>query len=56
MLYVEPPDKETITYAAVEFLKVLTNLKDLDLRETGMTPEGIRELQESLPNCKIAGP
>ena len=41
---------------ALPCLKRLTNLRTLFLRKTHVTAGGIRELQKSLPNCKISSP
>ena len=54
--YVEPRKGFAITDAGLKYLTSLTRLRDLDLSETAVTPEGIRELQNSLPNTKITGP
>lgn len=37
----------------LEHVKGLTNLQELDLRGTQVTEEGVKKLQEALPNCKI---
>ena len=37
----------------LQYLKALTNLEELDLRGTQVTDEGVKTLQEALPNCKI---
>jgi len=34
-------------------LKGLSNLKALDLSATRVTDEGVNQLQEALPKCKI---
>ena len=39
-----------------DYLKGLSKLKDLALNRSRVTPDGILELQKSLPNCKITGP
>jgi hypothetical protein len=31
----------------------LTNLRHLDLRDSRVTEEGVKKLQEALPNCAI---
>jgi len=43
-----------ITDAALDHLKGLTDLKDLELNFTQTTPQGQQKLQESLPALKIA--
>jgi len=42
-----------ITDAAVEHLRKLTGLRNLDVRETGVTPSAAKRLAEALPKCKI---
>jgi Leucine Rich Repeat (LRR) protein len=42
-----------ITDAGLSHLTTLSNLEDLHAWETNVTPEGIRKLQEILPNCTI---
>ena len=42
-----------ITDAVLVHLKGLTKLEWLWVRETRITDEGIKKLQEALPNCKI---
>ena len=37
----------------MEHLKVLTELKALNLGNTHVTKEGIEELRKALPNCEI---
>jgi hypothetical protein len=43
-----------VTDAGLEHLKHLTQLKALDLWYTGFTKQGITNLQQALPNCRIA--
>jgi|SRR5436190_4447146 len=45
-----------ISDTGLEYLKRFTKLTTLDLRRTKVTPDGVRELQKALPNCKILGP
>jgi hypothetical protein len=45
-----------ITDAALVHLKGLTNLKGLYIRYTRITDEGVKNLQEALPNCEINPP
>ncbi len=45
-----------ISDAGLEYLKRFTKLTKLDLRRTKVTPDGVRKLQESLPNMRIIGP
>ncbi|MBC8876727.1 MAG: hypothetical protein H8E44_45440 [Planctomycetes bacterium] len=45
--------RTNVTDAGLEKLKRLTKLTHLDLSATQVTNEGIKELQEALPNCKI---
>ena len=42
-----------VTDGGLEHLKGLTNFEHVDLYDTHVTEEGIKELQEALPNCKI---
>ena len=42
-----------VSDAGLEYVSGLSQLEYLDLRNTDVTPEGIRKLQEALPNCKI---
>lgn len=44
-----------ITNASVPALSKLTQLQDLTVAGTGITPKGLQELQTALPNCNIAG-
>jgi len=37
----------------LEHLKGLSNLTNLELRDTKATGEGVRKLQQALPNCEI---
>ena len=39
--------------ASLEVVKPLTDLKRLALYDTKITNEGLKKLQEALPNCKI---
>jgi hypothetical protein len=38
---------------SVPYLAVLSSLQEIDIRETQITDEGARRLQEALPNCRI---
>ena len=49
-------DGTKVSDAGLPFLSKLTKLKYLNLSRTLVTSEGIRELQTSLPDCKITGP
>ncbi len=42
-----------VTDAGLVHLKGLTNLRDLSVRETGVTDAGVRELRLALPKTKI---
>ena len=42
-----------VTDACLEHLEGLTNLGFLRLKNTNVTPEGVKKLQEALPNCDI---
>ena len=42
-----------VTDAGLEHLKGLSSLKELYLQGTQVTDEGVKKLQEALPNCKI---
>lgn len=42
-----------VSDACVPLLSQLTRLQELDLRGTGVTEAGVKELRESLPNCRI---
>ncbi|HVW35760.1 MAG TPA: hypothetical protein VHB99_00595 [Pirellulales bacterium] len=42
-----------ITNGGVRHLKRLTKLRFLSLTGTGITPEGVRDLRQALPNCRI---
>jgi hypothetical protein len=42
-----------VTDTGLEHLKGLTNLERLELNRTQVTDEGVRKLQEALPNCEI---
>jgi hypothetical protein len=37
----------------LQYLQALTDLEELDLRGTQVTEEGVKKLQEALPDCKI---
>jgi len=43
-----------VSDAGLKHLKTLVNLETLMLQQTGVTDEGVEELQQALPNCKIA--
>ena len=45
--------KRTKLFFAPTYLKGLGNLQHLDLSGTQVTPEGVKKLQESLPDCEI---
>jgi len=47
------PDNSQITDAGLEYLKGLTNLEFLVLLDTQVTGEGVKKLQQALPNCKM---
>ncbi len=42
-----------VTDAGLEYLKGLVQLRELDLRWTKVTAEGVKRLQQRLPNCDI---
>jgi hypothetical protein len=46
-------DNTRVTNAGLVQLKGLSKLTWLNLNNTQVTDAGVRELQESLPNCKI---
>ena len=52
VLYLNEAD---ITDAGLKHLAGLNQLTDLWLKQTQITDNGIRDLQRSLPNCKISG-
>jgi len=37
----------------LQYLKALTDLEELDLTGTQVTDEGVKKLQQALPNCRI---
>ena len=43
----------TITDDGLKVLAVIKSLKEVDLTDTDVTPEGVAELRKALPNCKI---
>ena len=49
----ELPDLDARFAAAVEQLKRLTHLRMLDVRETGVSEAGGKQLAAALPDCKI---
>ena len=46
-------DNTQVDDSAVEYLARLTSLQLLTIEGTQVTPEGVKKLQEALPNCKI---
>ena len=46
-------DDTKVTDAGLVHLKGLTKLEVLVLRRTKVTPAGVKQLQQALPNCKI---
>ena len=44
-----------VTDAGLKELAVLTKLTSLDLSQTKVTADGVKELQKALPKCKITG-
>ncbi len=42
-----------VTDAGLVHLTVLTRLEEVNLRNTRVTDEGVKRLQQALPNCKI---
>ena len=46
--------KTQVTDIGLERLTGLNQLRELDLRGTKVTDAGVKELQQALPNCKIA--
>jgi Ran GTPase-activating protein (RanGAP) involved in mRNA processing and transport len=42
-----------VTDAGLKELASLKNLSKLDLSDTQVTDEGLKELQKALPNCRI---
>jgi hypothetical protein len=46
-------DNTDITNAGLEHLKGLPNLRSLNLHKTKVTEEGLRQLREALPKCRI---
>jgi hypothetical protein len=49
-------DDAKCTDTGLQYLKGLKKLTELSLRATKVTNAGVRELQKSLPKCKIYGP
>jgi len=45
-----------VTDAGLPYLKMLANLKDLDLYGTQVSFDGVKRLQQALPNCAVIGP
>ena len=45
-----------ITDTGLQYLHGFTNLLGIHLEKSHATAQGIRELQKSLPNCRISGP
>ena len=45
--------KTEVTDAGLEHIKGLTKLEMLDLRKTRVTDEGVKRLEEGLPDCLI---
>jgi hypothetical protein len=43
-----------VTDAGLEHIKGLTRLRNLSLKDTRVSDEGVKELQEALPNCEIS--
>ncbi len=50
---VKLPSNTRITDTALEHLGELRELRSLRLIRTGVTDDGVRELQQALPECKI---
>jgi len=46
----------TITDDGLGILKKLTNLRRLNLRRTNVTEAGVKDLEQTLPNCEIRAP
>lgn len=46
-------DETAITDKSIPALKSLTELQYLNVSRTGLTPEGLLELRDALPNCRI---
>ena len=46
-------DSTQVTDAGLEHLKGLTNLQLLWIAKTQVTDEGVKKLQQALPNCEI---
>ena len=42
-----------VDFKSLLYLKGLSDLKTLDIRATQVTDEGVEELQEALPMCRI---
>jgi hypothetical protein len=49
-------ESDGITDECIKSLKGLVNLKDLGLRHSNLTAEGLQELRKSLPNTSITRP
>ena len=44
----------SVSDRGVKYLKELKGLTSLDLLFTKVTEQGVRELKDALPNCRIA--
>lgn len=60
LLELEPDDIQVLSLwnlkvddKDIEFIKHLKGLKELDIRQTRISPDGWAELQEALPECRI---
>jgi hypothetical protein len=51
--YVVKVSGDNLTDGGLEHLKGLTNLQKMSFSNTGVTDEGVKNLQQALPNCKI---
>ncbi|MCA9069043.1 MAG: hypothetical protein KDA84_08980, partial [Planctomycetaceae bacterium] len=46
-------ESSNVTDEGLKYLESLETLRRLDLKETGVTTEGVAELKQALPKCKI---
>ena len=51
--YLDLDGNTQITDAGLEHLKGMTSLRGVELMRTSVTDEGVKRLQEALPDCEI---